>query len=68
MEEFTFHKTLPNITDGNLFSDTFERRDNPLDSHEHWQHRLGCRSWLYVRRNPSTGAVLKVVNLTSSNP
>ena len=26
---------------------------------EHWQHLDGCRGWLLVRRNPSTGAVLE---------
>jgi len=63
MEEFSFHKTLPNV-EGSDFEQTFLRRNDPSDSHEHWQHRYGCRAWLYVRRNPSSGEVLDVRCLT----
>jgi sarcosine oxidase delta subunit len=59
VEEFSFHKTLPNVA-GGPFADTFLRSDDPQDSHEHWQHRLGCRAWLLTRRNPSTGEVLEL--------
>lgn len=65
VEEFSFHKTLPNVP-GGPFEAVYLRRDEPTDSHEHWQHRLGCRAWLYVRRNPSTNAVLEVRQLTGS--
>lgn len=65
MEEFSFHKTLPNVTGGE-FERIFQRHDNPTESREHWQHRFGCRAWLYVRRNPSTGAVLEVLNLSQA--
>ncbi len=65
IEEFVFHKTLPNVA-GGVFESTYLRRDTPQDSEEHWQHRFGCRAWLYVRRNPSTAAVLEVRLLTGS--
>ena len=63
IEEFAFHKTLPNVAGGS-FEQTYLRHNDPNHSEEHWQHRYGCRAWLYVRRNPSTGAVLEVRNLT----
>ncbi len=66
MEEFSFHKTLPNVT-GGAYEQTFQRNSDPADSHEHWQHRYGCRAWLYVRRNPTTGQVLEVVSLTGAH-
>jgi sarcosine oxidase delta subunit len=65
MEEFAFHKTLPNVA-GGVFERTYQRDNDPTDSHEHWQHRYGCRAWLYVRRNPSTGQVLEVACLTGA--
>jgi len=34
------------------------RVDSLTHSVEHWQHIQGCRAWLHVERNPSTGAVL----------
>ena len=67
IEEFSFHKTLPNV-EGGAFARIYQRNNDPLVSHEHWQHRLGCRSWLYVRRNPSTGAIFEVRNLTGAGP
>ncbi len=33
-------------------------RSSRAFSVEHWQHVEGCRGWLKVERNPSTGAVL----------
>ena len=63
LEEFAFHKTLPNVP-GGVFEATFLRCDTPESSEEHWQHRYGCRAWLRVRRNPSSGDVLEVELLT----
>jgi sarcosine oxidase subunit delta len=65
LEEFVFHKTLPNVA-GGAFETTYLRRDTPESSEEHWQHRYGCRAWLRVRRNPSTGDVLDVELLTGT--
>jgi sarcosine oxidase delta subunit len=57
--EFLFHKTLsePNSTP---YSTVYERVSRTEVSIEHWQHVLGCRAWLWVRRNPSTNDVLEV--------
>ncbi len=67
IEEFVFHKTLPNVP-GGMYELTYLRRDEPLHSEEHWQHRYGCRAWLYVRRNPSTAEVIEVRLLTGAPP
>lgn len=67
LEEFAFHKTLPNAGD-DAYSSTFERHNDPVESLEHWQHRAGCRAWLQVHRNPTTGAVLQVTGLYGEIP
>jgi sarcosine oxidase subunit delta len=59
LEEFSFRKTLPE-SNSTPFAEVYERA-NRLDlSVEHWQHVHGCRAWLIVRRNPSSGQVLEV--------
>ncbi len=58
LREFRFHKTLP-TEPGTAFAGIYERIDNPELSVEHWQHVEGCRGWLRVTRNPSSGAVLE---------
>lgn len=57
LAEFEFHKTLPNAGHS-AYERTYLRVDSLTESVEHWQHVHGCRAWLVVRRNPSTGAVL----------
>jgi sarcosine oxidase delta subunit len=57
LEEFEFHKTLPNAGDSPV-ARAYERIDSLTESREHWQHVRGCRAWLEIHRNPSTGAVL----------
>jgi heterotetrameric sarcosine oxidase delta subunit len=32
---------------------------------EYWQHVSGCRAWLQIWRNPSTGEVLEIQPLNS---
>ena len=59
LEEFQFHKTLPN-GGTSPFERTYLRVDDLTLSREHWQHLRGCRAWLEVERNPSSGAVLSV--------
>ena len=56
--EFDFHKTLPNAGD-TPFEQTYLRVDDLVRSREHWQHVRGCRSWLELLRNPSTGEVFE---------
>ena len=59
LEEFAFHKTLPEPDAGD-FAAVYLRTNRVDDSLEHWQHAHGCRAWLRVRRNPSTGEVHEV--------
>ncbi len=56
LEEFAFRKTLedPGASD---YAAVYERSNRVDDSLEYWQHVHGCRAWLRVRRNPSTGQV-----------
>ncbi|MBS0374265.1 MAG: sarcosine oxidase subunit delta [Proteobacteria bacterium] len=56
LREFEFHKTVA-AEGGSAFARVYERVDSAELSIEHWQHVGGCRGWLLVRRNPSTGAV-----------
>lgn len=59
LEEFVFHKTLAE-PGSSAFAEVYERRNRLDSSVEHWQHVAGCRGWLLVRRNPSSGEVLDV--------
>lgn len=59
LEEFLFRKTLPNAGNG-AFETVYLRVDSAVQSQEEWQHVGGCRAWLHVVRNPSTGEVLEV--------
>ena len=59
LEEFAFHKTLPEAG-ASEYEAVYERANRMDDSLEHWQHVHGCRAWLRVRRDPSTGAVHEV--------
>lgn len=57
LDEFEYHKTLPNAGAA-PFEQVYERIDSLAESREHWQHVRGCRAWLEIHRNPSTGVVL----------
>ena len=57
LREFEFHKTLPADESAGAFERTYERSAELHRSLEHWQHVGGCRAWLLVERDPSTGAV-----------
>lgn len=65
--EFEFHKTLPNAGLA-PFAAAYLRVDSLTLSREHWQHAQGCRGWLEVHRNPSTGAVLSIRLLGTVGP
>lgn len=58
LEEFVFRKTVAD-SDTDAVAAVYARVNRPDLSVEHWQHAHGCRSWLLVKRNPSTGAVLQ---------
>jgi sarcosine oxidase subunit delta len=59
LEEFSFRKTLPEAG-ASAFGEVYERVNRLDFSVEHWQHVHGCRAWLVVTRNPSTGQMLDV--------
>jgi heterotetrameric sarcosine oxidase delta subunit len=59
LREFEFHKTVAAPGAG-AFAAVYERVNETQLSVEHWQHAGGCRGWLLVRRNPSSGAVLGI--------
>jgi sarcosine oxidase delta subunit len=59
LEEFLFHKTLAE-PESSAYAQVYERVSRREESIEHWQHVLGCRAWLWVRRNPSTNHVYEV--------
>ena len=58
LREFEFHKTLPATEQASVYVRTYERIASLEHSIEHWQHAGGCRGWLLVHRNPSTGLVI----------
>ncbi|HEV7432136.1 MAG TPA: sarcosine oxidase subunit delta [Steroidobacteraceae bacterium] len=60
LREFVFHKTLPTTAQDRAYERTYERVASLENSVEHWQHVEGCRGWLLVQRNPSTGQVIDV--------
>ena len=59
LHEFQFRKTLPE-PGGSSYSDVYERTNRVGVSIEHWQHVLGCRAWLLVRRDPSSDEVVEM--------
>ena len=68
LREFVFHKTVPTATDASEFERTYLRVADAQSSVEHWQHVAGCRAWLRVRRNPSSGEVLAIDMLAGGEP
>lgn len=68
LREFRFHKTLPDPAAATTYARIYERRGSLESSDEHWQHLLGCRAWLRVQRNPSTGEVRAVALLEVPGP
>ena len=62
LDEFTFHKTVSARHAGE-FAEVYERVERIDSSVEHWQHVRACRTWLVLRRNPSTGQVMEVRSL-----
>ena len=66
--EFEFHKTLPAAGSHGEFEMAYLRIADPGLSIEHWQHLAGCRAWLLVHRNPSSGAVYAVELLAGVTP
>ena len=76
LEEFLFRKTVPNVGTGSgvgvgadadagasAYAQVYLRVDSAERSVEEWQHVAGCRAWLVIDRNPSTGVVRSVALL-----
>ena len=59
LEEFAFRKTLPEPDTDDVAS-VYLRTSRLESSVEHWQHLRGCRAWLKVCRNPSTGEIHEI--------
>ena len=59
LEEFYFRKTVAEHG-SSAFAEVYERVNRTDVSVEHWQHVHGCRAWLVITRNPSSGQVLEV--------
>jgi methylglutamate dehydrogenase subunit B len=68
LREFEFHKTLADNPAGSACEQVYERVARLELSAEHWQHVQGCRTWLLVHRNPSTGEVIDVRMLGGQSP
>ena len=68
LREFEFRKTLPANEQGSTYERVYERFASLEHSIEHWQHVEGCRGWLLVHRNPSTGQVIDVHLLSGGEP
>ncbi|MDE2252189.1 MAG: sarcosine oxidase subunit delta [Gammaproteobacteria bacterium] len=68
LREFAFHKTVPAADGQGEFARIYLRGADPQLSVEHWQHVGGCRAWLLVHRNPSSGATLAVELLAGGAP
>ncbi len=64
LDEFAFRHTVAAATCVNSPQAVYARSNDPSNSLEFWQHVRGCRAWLQVRRNPSTGAVHDIKLLT----
>jgi methylglutamate dehydrogenase subunit B len=65
VQEFVFRRLVEEAGDS-AFAAVYERTNASDDSREYWQHVLGCRVWLVVRRNPSTDEVRDVRLLAAS--
>lgn len=68
LREFVFHKTVAANGSSDEFQRIYLRVADPQSSIEHWQHVAGCRAWLRIERNPSTGEVLAVRMLDGEGP
>jgi sarcosine oxidase subunit delta len=68
LREFEFRSTVAAAGSEGEFERTYLRVADTGLSIEHWQHVGGCRAWLLVRRNPSSGETLDVELLAGEAP
>lgn len=64
LREFAFHKTVAEAAAA-PYERVYVRVNRQDVSAEYWQHVGGCRSWLVIERNPSTGRVTEILRLGS---
>ncbi len=62
VEEFEFRSVAP-LSGASAYERIYLRVNVPSQSVEHWQHLHGCRAWLEIERNPSTGEVQAIRRL-----
>lgn len=60
LDEFQFRQLVPEPPEGSAAARVYDRVDRPDQSVEYWQHLQGCRTWLVVRRDPTTATVVSV--------
>jgi len=63
VEEFHCRGMVPESTEA--VSAVYERVNRADECAEYWQHDRGCRAWLLILRNPTTGEVLEIQPLDS---
>lgn len=63
VEEFHCRGMVPESTD--VVSEVYQRVNRTDTCAEYWQHDQGCRVWLRILRNPTTGEVLEIQPLDS---
>ena len=66
VEEFQFRSLAP-AAGASAFERVYERVNLPRQSLEYWQHLHGCRVWLVLDRDPSSGTV-RAIRLLGSAP
>jgi len=57
VSEFNFRSVAPERKEQSACALIYERLNDPNHSLEYWQHVEGCRAWLLITRNPSSGRV-----------
>lgn len=62
VEEFRCRGVVTEF-DPDTVNGVYQRVNRTDSSVEHWQHLHGCRSWLRVWRNPTSGEVLEIQSL-----
>jgi methylglutamate dehydrogenase subunit B len=67
IEEFRFRTLVPDPAAMSAYASVYERVNDPVRSIEYWQHVQGCRAWLVVVRNPSTGQILSARSLADDD-
>ncbi len=66
IEEFEFRSLVPAAAAA-AFERVYERVNLLGQSVEYWQHVHGCRAWLVLDRDPSTGQV-RMLHFLASAP